>query len=172
MDRVSVESRAAAAAVAAASQETADAAAAAVRVAADKAASMQRYNGSRGSSSDSSSSSEDRYSRRHRRSKSAGSRVGSKENRTFVIGRSDHKAWYVTLMSYLRGLHTKVANDGGAAEEKQKANILRFVEGERKDEVLRREEEPTRNCYLIPWYDSDNDLQHSSWDSTSPKSII
>ena len=65
---------------------------------------------------------------------------------------------YATLVPYLRGLHTKVANDGGAAhEEQQKANILRCVEGKRKDEVLRWEEEPARN--LIPWYDSDNDLQ-------------
>ena len=173
-DRVSVESRAAAgaaAAVAVAAQEIADAAAVSDRVAAVKAAPMQRHNDSRGSSSDSSSSSEDRYSRRHGCSKSAGSRVGSKENRAFAIGRSDHKARYDTLVPYLRGLHTKVANDGGAAEEKQKANILRFIKGERKDEVLRwEEEEPARN--RIPWYGSDNDLHHSSWDSTSPKGII
>ena len=114
-DRVSVESRATAqalAAVAAQAQEAADASAASLRVAADTTAAMQRYNDSRGSSSGSSGSSEDRYSRRHRRSKP----VGSKENRTFVIGCSDHKAWYDTLVPYLRGLHTKVSGDGGAAE--------------------------------------------------------
>ena len=101
---------------------------------------------------------------------SSTARVGSKENRTFVIGRLDRKAWYDTLVPFLRGQHTEVVGDGGAARDKQKANILRFVEGERKNEVLKWEEEPARD--LIPWYNSDNDLQHSSWDSTSPKSII
>ena len=177
MDGVSVESKAGAAAVAAVrvaapAQETADAAAAAAaaaaatRVAADKVAAMQRHNDSRGSSSDSSSP-EDRYPRRHCRSKSAGSRVGSKENRTFVIGRSDHKAWYDTLVPYLRGPHTEVAHNGGAAEEKQKANILRFVESQCKDEVLKWEEGATRS--LVPWYDSDNDLsiRESKWPKQS-----
>ena len=78
---------------------------------------MQRYNESGGSSYDSSSS-DGRRSRKHRRSSST--RVGPKENRTFAIGRLDRKAWYDTLVPYLRGQHTEAAGDGGAARDKQK----------------------------------------------------
>ena len=72
-------------------------------VAARRVAAMLRYNESDGSSYDGSSS-DDRHSRKHRRSSST--RVGSKENRTFGIDRSDRKAWYDTLVPYLRGHHT------------------------------------------------------------------